>query len=88
MYKLQKLLRLLTKKPSFSFIKSRLKNAGKIKKVKEIIANELGVNVNSLKAKVKNIEHHKAHLASSFFVVLGFIVMILSYVLAKIYKKG
>jgi carbamoyltransferase len=64
----RKILKLLTKKPSFSFIKSRLENASKIKKVKEIIAHELGVNVNSLKAKVKNIEHHKAHLASSFFV--------------------
>ncbi len=64
----KKILRILTKKPSFDFIKSRLKNAGKIKKVKEIIADELGVNVNSLKAKVKNIEHHKAHLGSSFFV--------------------
>ncbi len=64
----KKILGVLIKKPSFGFIKSRLKNAGKIKKVKEIIANEFGINVNSLKAKVKNIEHHKAHLASSFFV--------------------
>ncbi|MBU2529965.1 MAG: carbamoyltransferase [Elusimicrobia bacterium] len=64
----KKILRILTKKPSFAFIKSRFKNADKIKKVKELIATELGVNVNSLKAKVKNIEHHKAHLASSFFV--------------------
>ncbi len=39
-----------------------------MKNTKALIAHELGVNVNSLKAKVKNIEHHKAHLASSFFV--------------------
>ncbi|MCG2725911.1 MAG: carbamoyltransferase [Elusimicrobia bacterium] len=64
----KKILGMLTRKPSFDFIKSRLKNADKIKRVKEIIAHELGVNVNSLKAKVKNIEHNKAHLASSFFV--------------------
>ena len=40
----KKILRLLTRKPSFSFIKDRFLNLKKIKDLKSIIANEIGVN--------------------------------------------
>ncbi len=64
----KKILRVLTKKHSFSFLRSRYKNAGKIKKLKEKLAEDLGFSPRAVKAQTVNVEHHKAHLASSFFV--------------------
>ncbi len=64
----KKLMYSLTKLPKLSSIKDRLNNASKIGDIKESIAKEFGVTVDSLKAKVQKVEHHRAHLASSFFV--------------------
>lgn len=64
----KKIIRVLSKRPSFSFIKGRLSNYEKIKGVKENLAEILGVDKKDIRAKVVNIEHHRAHIASSFFV--------------------
>ena len=60
----QKLLYLIKKKPSFGFLIERIKNQKRWADLKEEFKYKLGVNI---KAKVVNVEHHRAHMASSFF---------------------
>jgi carbamoyltransferase len=52
----------------FGAATERLANAAKVRDLRDDIAKALGVPRASLKAEFHNIEHHKAHLASSFFV--------------------
>jgi carbamoyltransferase len=52
----------------FGAATERLANAAKVRDLRDGIAKALGVTRASLKAEFHNIEHHKAHLASSFFV--------------------
>jgi carbamoyltransferase len=46
----------------------RLRNAAKVRDLRDELANALGVSRQELRAEFHNIEHHRAHLASSFFV--------------------
>lgn len=52
----------------FRQVKDRLGNAAKVRDLKDELAKQLGVPRAKLKAQFHNIEHHRAHLASSFFV--------------------
>ncbi len=52
----------------FGQIKDRLGNAAKVRDLKGDLARALGVPKSTLRAQFHNIEHHRAHLASSFFV--------------------
>src|SRR6266568_6232230 len=47
---------------------NRLRNAAKVRDLKADLAKALGVSTSRLRARFHNIEHHRAHLASSFFV--------------------
>jgi carbamoyltransferase len=49
-------------------ITDRLANAAKVRDLKEELAQALGISKATLKAEFHNVEHHKAHLASSFLV--------------------
>src|ERR1051325_2457130 len=51
-----------------SQIKDRLGNAAKVRDLKDELARVFGVPKKSLRARFHNIEHHRAHLASCFFV--------------------
>ncbi|ANM29076.1 carbamoyltransferase [Acidobacteria bacterium Mor1] len=64
----KKVLFSLQKRPSFSAIRDRLANMGKVKDLKNILAESLGVDAQTLKAQFHNVEHHRAHMASSFFL--------------------
>lgn len=64
----EKILRLLKRKPSSNFLKDRFSNFKKIKSIKANLSEAFGIKEKEIKAKVYNIEHHRAHLASSFFV--------------------
>lgn len=64
----RKILRVLRKRPDSDFLKNRAKNAAKIGNIKSNICKALGIAESECKAKVINVEHHKAHLASSFLV--------------------
>jgi carbamoyltransferase len=55
----------LTNRPSLSAIKDRLANAGKVRDTRVLLGNGLGEKI---RAKIHNVEHHLAHLASSFLV--------------------
>jgi carbamoyltransferase len=46
----------------------RLRNAARVRDLKDELANALGLSRNNLQATFHNVEHHRAHLASSFFV--------------------
>jgi carbamoyltransferase len=52
----------------FRQVADRLSNAGKVRDLKDDLAKALDVSKKSLGASFHNIEHHHAHLASSFFV--------------------
>lgn len=64
----KKILRLLKKPPSINFIRNRSSNLIKVKDLKKEIAAGLNLKSDLIKAKIENIEHHKAHIASSFYV--------------------
>jgi len=52
---------------SFSTIWDRLMNSKKVSSVKGELATIFGVSKSAIKAKLHNIEHHRSHIASSFF---------------------
>ena len=52
----------------FGQIQVRLGNAASVRDLKDELARQLGVAKRCLRARFHNIEHHRAHLASSFFV--------------------
>jgi carbamoyltransferase len=55
--------------PKFGLqIMDRLGNAARIRDLNHDLAKSLGVSKNALRAKFHNVEHHRAHLASSFYV--------------------
>lgn len=64
----QKLLRVLRRGFTFSFLRSRAKNLTKVRGLREELARGLGVPIGSVPTRVVNVEHHRAHLASSFLV--------------------
>lgn len=49
-------------------VADRLANAARVRDLKDDLALALGVSRAKLRARFHNIEHHRAHLASSFFV--------------------
>jgi carbamoyltransferase len=52
----------------FSQIKDRLGNAAKVRDLKDDLARVFGVSKKHLHARFHNVEHHRAHLASCFYV--------------------
>ena len=56
------------KHPSLNLVKDRLKNATRVRDIKSKLAEEFGIDALRLKAKVHHVEHHVAHLGSTFFV--------------------
>lgn len=52
----------------FGAVTERLANAARIRDLKEDVARALNVPKSRLRARVHNIEHHRAHLASSFYI--------------------
>ena len=64
----KKVIFVLLKRPSLSLIKSRLFNIFKIEGTKNTLSKEFSIPLNKIKAKIYHIEHHRAHLASAFFV--------------------
>jgi carbamoyltransferase len=64
----KKVLFALRRRPSFSLVRDRLSNAAKVRDPRGALIEGLELDGASLKAEFHNIEHHRAHLASSFFV--------------------
>ena len=53
---------------NLGFLRSRLANVARIRDVKGALAGALDVSPEELRAQLHNVEHHRAHLASAFFV--------------------
>lgn len=52
---------------SIKALKDRLANTKKIASVKRELSNIFNIPEEQIKAQIKNIEHHRSHLASAFF---------------------
>jgi len=63
-----KLRRTLTRAPSAGFLKARLRNAARVRDVRAALARALGLEADALGARLHHVEHHRAHVASAFFV--------------------
>jgi carbamoyltransferase len=63
---LQRAKFVVTQRPSFSAIRRRLENRSKIGDLRSELIETF--RVDSLKPRLHHVEHHRAHLASSFFV--------------------
>ena len=64
----KKVLFSLRRRPSFGMIRDRLANMGRVTDLKSTLAGALDADPSSIKATVHNIEHHRAHMVSSFFL--------------------
>ncbi len=64
----RKILYSLKRRPSYLMVVDRLRNARRVAGIKEVLSDELGIPLDSIRAKIINVEHHRAHLASSFYV--------------------
>jgi carbamoyltransferase len=63
-----KVVRTILNRPSPRYVMERFRNATKIRDVRDLLADALGVKSEGLHADVHNVEHHLAHAASAFFV--------------------
>lgn len=58
----------LSRRPNFDFIRDRLNNMARVRDPKHAFCQVLEVDPQALKAQFHNVEHHRAHMASAFFV--------------------
>jgi len=65
---LEKALHLFSKRPSLSAIRDRLQNASKVRDIRHELEVGLGLGAGTIRAQFHHVEHHLAHLASSFLV--------------------
>ena len=56
----------ITKRPDLKFVQDRLRNAKAVASIEDEL--DRAFPASNFRAKVHNIEHHRAHLASAFFV--------------------
>jgi carbamoyltransferase len=65
----KKILFTLQKRPSFTkLVKNRLANVAKVRGIEDSLAAALNAQRGDIRAKIHNVEHHKSHLSSAFFV--------------------
>ena len=64
----KKALFAFSKRPSFRLLSDRLMNASRITDLRTVLSSSFKVPPSKLKAELHNVEHHTAHLASSFLV--------------------
>ncbi len=64
----RKVLFSLSKRPSFSMIKDRMANVAKVKDIRNEFCKALELPFNYITTSFHNVEHHRAHMASSFFL--------------------
>ncbi|MCK4225935.1 carbamoyltransferase [candidate division WOR-3 bacterium] len=58
----------LKNKPGFNLVRDRLKNWGKIGDIGKTLSDEFEIDLNLIRKKIVNVEHHTAHIASTFLV--------------------
>jgi carbamoyltransferase len=65
---MKKALFAFQRRPSLSLITDRLNNSMKVGDLKSVFCEAVGVSPATVHAEFHNIEHHRAHMASAFFV--------------------
>lgn len=65
---IKKVMFTLKKRPSLNLIRDRVANASKVGDLKSELVEALGLDAKAIKADFHNVEHHRAHMASAFFV--------------------
>lgn len=65
---MKKVLYTLSRRPSLDLIRSRLANAAQVRAPRAQLVEALGLDDTALRAQFHNVEHHRAHMASAFFV--------------------
>src|SRR5262245_3730373 len=58
----------IRRRPSLGLVSDRARNAGRIRRTAAAIAEPLGLDHDRVARRTRRIEHHRAHLASAFFV--------------------
>lgn len=56
------------RRPTFNMVRDRLSNNLKVGSLKSEFAKHLNLRESDLKTQFHNVEHHRAHMASAFFV--------------------
>ena len=64
----RKVLFALRRRPSFDLIRDRLANAARVRDPRRALMTALGLDDTGLRAEFHHVEHHRAHMASAFFV--------------------
>lgn len=64
----KKIKHVLTKGFRFGALVDRLRNRGKVKSVPQQLAEAFGIEESAIRATFHQVEHHRSHLASAFFV--------------------
>ena len=64
----KKLLFAFSQGPRFASVRDRLANVSKLREAKPLLAEALGTTESGISAQIHRVEHHRAHMASSFFV--------------------
>jgi carbamoyltransferase len=63
-----KIRRTLRHRPGMTYVRERLSNQASVGDAGNALADALGVDRGGLRAKLHNVEHHRAHAASAFYV--------------------
>src|SRR6476619_6365857 len=64
----KKILYALRQRPNFDYLRDRANNMARVRDVKSAFIEALGLDVASVRSQFHNVEHHRAHMASAFFV--------------------
>lgn len=64
----KKVLFTLRRRPSFDLIRDRLSNMAHMRDLKTVFSETFNLQPANLRTQFHNVEHHRAHLASAFFV--------------------
>jgi len=64
----KKILYALRQRPNFDYMRDRVNNMARVRDVASAFVEEMKLYAASVRAQFHNIEHHRAHMASAFFV--------------------
>jgi carbamoyltransferase len=64
----KKVLFAVRRRPSLRLVKQRLENMAAVRDVKAVFCEAVGAEARSVRADFHNVEHHRAHMASAFYV--------------------
>lgn len=64
----KKILYALKRRPNFDYLRDRVDNMARVRDVKSAFIQELNLDAASVRSQFHNVEHHRAHMASAFFV--------------------